>query len=90
MLLPHVNKTIDGGAKITTILEKDAQDKVETLLKKLTLGNTKKILNINWTSKELSDIDINKINDERKIEIIISGSREYICKANEIIKKQIK
>lgn len=89
MLLPHINKTIDVGAKITTILEEDAQDKVETLLQKLKLYNTKKILNINWRKKELDNINIENDNNE-KIEFIISGSSEYINKANELIENYVK
>lgn len=89
MLLPHINKTIDEGAKITTILEEDAQDKVETLLQKLKLDNTKKILNINWRKKELDNINIENDNNE-KIEFIISGSTEYINKANELIENYVK
>lgn len=89
MLLPHINKTIDEGAKITTILEEDAQDKVETLLQKLKLDNTKKILNINWRKKELDNINIENNNNE-KLEFIISGSSEYINKANELIENYVK
>lgn len=89
MLLPHINKTINEGAKITTILEQDAQDKVETLLKKLKLANTKKIINIDWSNKEIENINIDELIGKnissKEVEIIISGTTEYINKANELI-----
>ena len=89
MLLPHINRAVDKGAKITTILEQNEQDKVETLLKSLQLANTDKILNIGWTRKELSDIRIKRKSTDIKMEIIISGSEEYIDEANEKIKAYI-
>ena len=42
MLLPHVNKAINEENKIITILEEDAQDKVEMLLGKLRITNNEK------------------------------------------------
>ena len=48
MLLPHINEKINEGVKITTILENDLRENMETLLGKLKLKNTEKILNIDW------------------------------------------
>ena len=89
MLLPHINKIVDEGAKITTFLENSREEQVETLLKKLRLPNSKKIADINWDAKNLNSINMEKIikKDYKKqnIEIIIAGTIEYINKANELI-----
>ena len=87
MLLPYINKAINEETKITTILESDTQNKVETLLNNLKLKNTEKILNIDWSKKELSNININKLINNQEIEIIVSGSEEYISKVNKMIEK---
>lgn len=90
MLLPHVNKSINEENKITTILEENAQDKVETLLSKLRIPNEKEILKIGWKERKIEVEEIQKIieenaNKKQDIEIIISGKNEYIEKVNNII-----
>ena len=89
MLLPHVSKTMDEGERITTILENSAQEQVEILLKKLNLQNYQKIIDINWNKKNLENLQIeNLIRDvggDKEFELIISGSLEYINKANKMI-----
>ena len=87
MLLPYINKAINEEAKITTILENNTQNKVESLLNNLKLKNAEKILNIDWSKKELSNININKLINNQEIEIIVSGSEEYISKVNKMIEK---
>lgn len=91
MLLPHINKKIDEGAKITTILEEDAQERVETLLKKLKLENTKKIIDIDWRKKDIDYANIKKVfNTKRQDkEIIVSGTVEYINRVNNIIEEYV-
>ncbi len=85
MLLPNIDKKINKGIKITTILEKSLKNNMETLLKKLKLENESKILNIGWNKKELN---INKIKElvENNECIIIAGTVEYIKKAHLMIK----
>ena len=93
MLLPHINAKIDEKSKITTILEEDAQDKVEILLGKLKLNNTERILNIGWKNKELNKENLEKVIEKsletENLEIIISGSKEYIKEVNTIIEKSV-
>lgn len=94
MLLPHINKSINEKNKIITILEENAQDKVETLLSKLRLPNGKEILNIGWNERKINDTEIQEIirnNAETKsnMEIIVSGKNEYIEKINNIIEKYV-
>ena len=85
MLLPNIDKKINKGIKITTVLEKNLQNNMETLLKKLKLENESKILNIGWNKKELN---INKIKElvENNECIIIAGTVDYIKKAHLMIK----
>jgi len=90
MLLPHINKSINEENKIITILEEDAQDKVETLLSKLSLPKEKEILNIGWKKREINDTEIQEIikknaDTKNNIEIVVSGKNEYIEKVNNII-----
>ena len=88
MLVPNIDREINRGIKITTILEKNLENNMETLLKKLNLLNKKEILNIGWNRNEL---DLNEI--KKKIEnnecIIIVGTVEYIKKAHSLIEKCI-
>lgn len=86
MLLPNIDKEINKGIKITTILEKDLKNNMETLLKKLNLENKNKILNIGWNKNNLDAENISKLvknNDN----IIIAGAVEYIKNVHSIIKE---
>lgn len=90
MLLPNINKTINERNKITTILEEDAQEKVEILLDKLKIENAKRIINIDWRKKDINnikteDFKLDSTKDEN--EIIIAGSNSFINKANELIEE---
>lgn len=84
MLLPNVNKKINEGIRIATILEQSLEQKINTLLEKLKIENKQKILNIKWNKTQLDEIkDIVKENDE----IFVNGSIEYIEKIHRIIEK---
>lgn len=87
MLLPHINEKINEGVKITTILENDLRENMETLLGKLKLKNTEKILNIDWYKTKDIEKKIKEITNEE--EVIINGSMEFIRKANELLQKEI-
>ena len=87
MLLPHINEKINEGVKITTILENDLREYMETLLGKLRLKNTDKILNIDWNkTKDLQAKLEEIINSD---EVIVNGSMEFINKSNKIIQKEL-
>ncbi len=94
MLLPHINKTINERNKVTTILEDDAQEKVEILLNKIKIENANNIININWRKKDVSNIKIEELELEETEdidnEIIIAGSIEYINEANDLIEDYVK
>ena len=87
MLLPHINEKINEGVKITTILENDLRENMETLLGKLKLKNTEKILNIDWNKTKDIEQKIKEITNEE--EVIINGSMEFINKANELLQKDL-
>lgn len=86
MILPYINKELDEGKKVVTILEQDLQNEMETLISKMNLREeTKnKILNINWyKSKE----NIKSI--EPNTDIIVVGDKKYIDNANERIIRNV-
>lgn len=87
MLLPHINEKINEGVKITTILENDLRENMETLLGKLKLNNTEKILNIDWNKTKDIEKKIKEITNEE--EVIINGSMEFIKKINELLQKNL-
>lgn len=93
MLLPYLNKKIKTEEKVITILEKDLEEQINLVLSRLTLKKQEKLnlLNINWNKKaiynfEIIKEEINKIcNDNKKINVIINGSKEYI----EVVNKKL-
>lgn len=93
MLLPYVNKEINEKANIITILEKDIDKNVETLIDKLNLKNREKILNLNWKKTngiKYSEVkkNINKEILEDKLNIIfINGKKSYMDIVNKNIDK---
>ena len=93
MLLPHVNKAINDGIKITTILEQDSSNKTQILLSKLRLKNERLISRINWKKTENIKQKVDEIlikSKESSIEIIICGSKDYMSNANKEIEEYAK
>ncbi len=88
MLLPNIDKKINEGVKITTILENDLTEKMTTLLEKLKLENKQKVLNIKWNSTNIENINLKTI-IENNSEIIVNGSLEYINNVHEKIKEYL-
>lgn len=88
MLLPNIDKKINEGVKITTILEKNLIDNMTTLLDKLKLENKQRVLNIKWSKTNIADIELKDI-IENNDEIIINGSMEYISNAHKKIKEYL-
>ena len=93
MLLPYINKEINEKANIITILEKDIDKNVETLINKLNLKNREKILSLNWKKTnriKYSEVkkNINKEILEDKLNIIfINGKKSYMDMVNKNIDK---
>ena len=97
MILPYINKEINEKANITTILENDIEENVNTLLAKLNLKNEEEILKINWkANKEITYNYIEEIinnltkNNNNEEIIFINGSRDYIDFLNYQIEKMLK
>ena len=93
MLLPYINKQINEKANIITILEKDIEENIRTLTKKLNLKNEEKILSLNWSETngiKYSEIK-NKLKDLEKQDILniifINGKKEYIDITNKNVEK---
>ena len=96
MLLPYINKELNEKANITTILENNIQNNIETLISKLNLQNEKKILEINWKNSQglkysYIDNELKKyVNKNNCTNIIfVNGSKNYIDIVNENVDKWI-
>ena len=96
MLLPYINKKIEEKSKITTILEKDIESNIETLVEKLNLKKSEKILEINWKKQEVKKYSklaqiLSKQIDNNVTEniILVNGTKEYIDKVNKNLNKYI-
>ena len=93
MLLPYVNKQINEKANIITILEKDIEENIKTLIQKLNLKNEEKILNLNWKKSngiKYSEIKnkMKELEKDEKLNIVfISGSINYIDMVDKNITK---
>ena len=96
MLLPYINKKVEEKSKITTILEKDIESNIETLVQKLNLKKSEKILEINWKKQEVKKYSklaqiLSKQIDNNVTEniILVNGTKEYIDKVNKNLNKYI-
>ena len=95
MILPYIKKSLCENVKIETFLEYNLTETINDVLSKLIINNEKKekILDINWHSKKIqkySNIEKNiknNLENNKKINILITGSREYINEGNKIINK---
>ena len=75
MLIPYIEKELEKGNKIVTILEKDLDAEVKTLMEKVNLPKKKKE-------------KIKKINWKKKI-VLVNGSYEFIVKINEYLGNRV-
>ena len=87
MLLPYINQKINEQAKIATILEKDIEENVVTLVEKLNLKNKEKILSLNWDKQEELTSKISELQKNQELIVFVNGSKEFIENYN---KKLIK
>ncbi|MFR5683634.1 MAG: hypothetical protein ACLUD1_06165 [Clostridia bacterium] len=91
MILPYLNKVIENNEKIKTILEKDIEENIKTLISKLNLKDEKKLLQINFKQnkilkyKDFVEFMKDEIEKNKEILLFINGRNEYI----EIINKNI-
>ena len=95
MILPYIKKQTEKNIKIQTVLEFNLKENVSKVLSKLVIKEEEKqkILNINWENTKIekySSIEkkLNKILEQnKKINILISGSKRYISEINNILNK---
>lgn len=96
MILPYINKELNEKANITTVLEKNIEENIKTLISKLNLKNEKEILGIDWKESQgmkYSELDRKlkaSIKKENSSNIIfISGSKDYIDFVNQNVDKWV-
>lgn len=84
MLIPYIERELEKGNKITTILENSLEEEINFIVKKVNLGKSKKnkIRNIKWNKSLLSDEQIAEIRN--KI-VLIKGSNEFINNVNNVL-----
>lgn len=97
MILPYIHKEIEKQNSIITILQSGINENIEEILSKMNLNKRlqKSILNIGWETtkfikystvrEKIENVNVN----EKSIDIIINGEKEYIENANKIIEKLI-
>ena len=95
MLLPYINKQINEKANIITLLERDIEENIKTLTKKLNLKNERKILKLNWKKTNgikfsVLEDKIKEIKKENTLNIVfINGNKNYIDLTNKNIEKYL-
>ena len=79
MILPYINRELEDGKKVVTILEQDLQKELEIFISKMNLKEeTKdKILKINW-NKSIENIN----NIESNTDVFVVGEKNYIDNIN--------
>ena len=89
MLLPYINEKIEKKAKVATILEKDIEKNITTLLERLNLKNKEEILKINWKKNNKIKNEITNLKEDQEIIILINGNKKFIEKENQNLKKYL-
>ena len=93
MLLPYINREINEKANIITVLEKDIEENIVTLINKLNLKNREKILSLNWKKSngikysEIKNIMKKGILEDKLNLIFINGNKSYMDITNKNIEK---
>lgn len=84
MLIPYIERMLEAGNKIVTILEDDLDEEVKMLMSKLNLSKKKKekLKKINWKK---NIVPINKISEIKNKIILVKGSYEFIKEMNKYI-----
>lgn len=90
MLLPYISKKINNGAKITTILEKNIEKEVITLVEKLNLKNKDKILKLKWNTKKEIKTILEDLKNKKELIIIVNGEKNFIKEQNKKIEKYLR
>lgn len=85
--LPYISKKIEEGKKIIILTEENLEETIKVLVEKINLKEEKKkqILKINWNKDDIEKLQ--KIKEEKEVEILIKGTEEYINKMNKEIEQ---
>ncbi len=97
MILPYIHNEIESENAIITILQNGISENIEEILSKMNLNKElqNSILDIDWKSTKTLKYATMKqkmksvIKDQKEINILINGEKEYIEMANEITEKVI-
>ena len=86
MLIPYIEKDLENGNKIVTILQNSLEEEVNTFIGKVNLTNAKKnkIKEIQWNKSLLSGEQIGEITGKT---ILVKGDYEFINIINNYIGK---
>jgi len=94
ILLPNVNQRIQNGEKVITFFEEDFSGYINELMNRLNLNenNRNKIMGIDWCSKKIGNDIKEYISFETNadINIIISGSEQYLYEVNSALMPYLK
>lgn len=97
MILPYIKNETNKDVKFETVLEYNLKENVSNVLSNLVINNKEKenILNINWKGNKIQKYsNIEKklkemLDNNKEVNILVSGSRKYIEEANKVIEKFI-
>lgn len=89
MLIPYIEKELEKGNKIVTILEDDLRKEMGTLINKVNLSKSKKkgLKNINWDKTRLSGRQITNVKGDI---VLVKGSDDFIKETNKYIGNNVK
>lgn len=97
MILPYMKKQIENDIKIETFFEYNLKDNTNKVLKNLIVNDNdkQKILNINWKNNKVEKYSNfekkikNALENNKELNILISGSKRYINEINKMLDKFI-
>ena len=97
MLLPYIKEKIDNNGAISTFLENNLSEKMEKLVNGTNLNKKDKeeIITLNWKNinpykYKNVEKELETINKEKNINIIVSGSMQYIDAVNANVERWAK
>ena len=97
MILPYINKELEGEKNVLTFLEGNLERNIKEILSKISLSNEakQKIENINWKATDIEKVNIEKVlkqefTKDKNLDFIIYGKEQYINSVNEKILKTVK
>lgn len=84
MLVPYIERELEKGSRIITVLQEDLENEVKTLISKVNLNKRKKekLKKINWKKNFLSMSSIEEIKNKT---ILVKGDYDFIKEVNKHI-----